>query len=101
MAFNIDKENSGLVFFNDSDNDAAPQLSGQLNINGEQYRIAMWENEGDKGTFYGVSIQPVDDTGGGGASPRRAGGGNRGGSKPAARSNSGGGAARRGKPTRR
>ena len=95
----IERENSGIVFFNESDNNDAPELSGQINVNGEQYRIAMWLNEGKKGKeFYGVMLQPVDADE---ESPRRSGG--RGGrpTRSASRSSSGGGGQRRGKPSRR
>lgn len=94
----VEKENSGIVFFNDSENENAPQLSGQINIDGQQYRIAMWLNEGKKGDFYGVMLQPVDaDVD---EAPKRSGG--RGGeARRASRSSRGGGrSAGRGKPRR-
>lgn len=97
MALDIKDDMGGIVFFNDSDNEKAPQLSGEILVEGTQYRIAMWENEGKKGTFYGVKISPLEEDERESSSPRRNGGGGRGGySKPAS-----GGAARRGKPTRR
>lgn len=94
---NIDKDNSGIVFFNDSDNENAPELSGQIKVDGVQYRIAMWRNEGKKGSeFYGVMLQEVD----GEEAPRRSGGGNGGRSARNASSSRGSGQ-RRGKPSRR
>jgi len=75
MAMNIDRENSGIAFENDSENENAPQISGQVNVGGVQYRIAMWENDGKNGMFYGIMLTELDaeePAKGRGATARRA-----------------------------
>ncbi len=46
---NIDKENSGLLFAVDKKSDNSPDYRGQLNVDGVQYEIALWEKEFSKG----------------------------------------------------
>lgn len=52
------KENTGSVFVNDKKgNDKAPDLKGQLNIDGKLYNVAMWVKEGNKGKFYSIKVE--------------------------------------------
>ena len=107
----IENENSGLVFNNDSDNPKAPVMSGCINVNGEQFRIALWEKEGNNGIFYSVNVQENDDepeeetpkrSGGrssGNASSRNS-GQRSGGGKPQRSAGSSRNTQRSGKPTR-
>jgi hypothetical protein len=56
----INNENSGLIFTNEvEEGSRRPQLSGFLNVNGEQYKIAMWENDGGS---YGVKLELNDES---------------------------------------
>lgn len=50
------KTNEGLIFRNQSENAKAPQFSGRINVDGEQYEIALWVREGAKGKFYSAKI---------------------------------------------
>jgi hypothetical protein len=56
-----DRTNTGALFKNESDNEKAPQLSGPLNIDGKEYRIAAWLKEGQKGKFYSLKATPADE----------------------------------------
>lgn len=68
----IDKDMSGLLFGVESDNENAPQWSGKIKVNGEEYEIAVWENESKDGRIYmSAKIQEPKQQGGGDA-PRRA-----------------------------
>lgn len=59
----IEKENSGMLFYNDDKkSDKAPDWSGQVNIEGKQYRIAGWENEGKNGTFLGLQFSEPEES---------------------------------------
>lgn len=50
------KTNEGLIFRNQSENEKAPQFSGRIDVEGEQYEIALWVREGAKGKFYSAKI---------------------------------------------
>ena len=51
------KDNSVLIFKNDKKNsDTHPDWKGQININGKNYDIALWEKEGNKGKFFSGKI---------------------------------------------
>lgn len=54
----VQQEDSGLLFKNDNEEGSKrPDISGYINVRGEQFRIALWENE--KGS-YGAKIQDSD-----------------------------------------
>jgi hypothetical protein len=53
-----------MVFINDDKpSDKAPDMSGVINVEGDQYRIAMWLNQGEggKADYYGVSVSPAEE----------------------------------------
>lgn len=51
----MNKDNSGVLFFNQKSNDRQPDYKGEITIKGEKYELAAWINESDKGTKY-ISI---------------------------------------------
>lgn len=58
----VENENSGIVFFNDKDgNEKRPDLSGNINVEGNQFRISLWLKQGKNGEFYSVAIQESTD----------------------------------------
>lgn len=91
----IDKDMSGLLFSVESDNENAPQWSGKIKVNGEEYEIAVWENESKDGRIYmSAKIQEPREQGSGEV---RAGGANRSGTNRSSNNP----IAARPKPTRR
>lgn len=58
----IENEGQGLIFTNSyaDENPNAPSYTGQINVGGEQYRIALWEKEFTNGVGFSVNIQPVE-----------------------------------------
>lgn len=73
MAFEIEKENTGIAFPNDGSEAGGrkPQWSGSVNVEGKQLRVAIWENEGGKlGLVFSEhqerSEAPARSSGGGG-----------------------------------
>lgn len=55
----IENENTGLMFRNELEaGSKRPDMSGNINVNGEQFQIALWEKEGENGYFYSVKISP-------------------------------------------
>lgn len=53
---NIDKENTGLIFEVESDNENAPAFRGVINVDGVQKEISLWHKE-FKGGKEGFSAQ--------------------------------------------
>lgn len=49
---NIDKENTGMLFSNQKQNERQPEVVGYLNYNGQQIKLAAWKKTSDKGTVY-------------------------------------------------
>lgn len=85
--FEVENENSGLLFEVNSENEKAPDYSGVINVEGNQYEIALWEKEFKNGVGFGARIKPVSEED---ERPVRKSGG----------SSSSRGSQRRGKPTR-
>lgn len=50
------KLNEGLIFRNKSDNEKAPLFTGQINVDGKNWEIALWPREGNTGKFYSARI---------------------------------------------
>lgn len=51
------KINEGLIFRNKSDNEKAPLFTGQINVDGQNWEIALWPREGGDGKkFYSARI---------------------------------------------
>src|SRR6478735_5489014 len=56
--FTIEQENTGLIFENQSDSPKAPSYKGMINVNGEQFEVALWDKEFEKGgNGFTVKIQ--------------------------------------------
>jgi hypothetical protein len=73
----VEKENTGVIFENDSENEKAPQFSGVINVNGEQLRIALWEKEGKNGGRYlSAAISPYEAPSNSGSGSARSGSSN-------------------------
>ncbi len=53
-----DDTNRGVLFVNDKDgNEARPDFTGKINVNGEDYRIAAWKKESKAGgEFLSISV---------------------------------------------
>lgn len=59
------KINEGLIFRNKSDNEKAPLFTGQVNVDGQNWDIALWPREGNDGKkFYSVRISEPYNKGG-------------------------------------
>lgn len=59
----IENEGQGLIFDNSEGkdkNDNAPDFTGQINVGGEQYRVALWWKDFANGEGFSVNVQPVD-----------------------------------------
>ena len=66
-----DYPNSGALFRNDRrETDKQPEYTGRAEVDGVDYWISAWVNEGKKGKFFSIKFKPVDDD-------RRGGGGGR------------------------
>lgn len=50
------KINEGLIFRNKSENEKAPLFTGQINVDGKNWEIALWPRQNDNGKFYSVRI---------------------------------------------
>lgn len=56
MAFEL-RELQGNIFRNRyKDSDKKPDLKGEMLLNGVPHEIAIWEKEGQNGTFWGFKI---------------------------------------------
>jgi len=56
MAFQL-QPGSGSLFTNDKEgNEKRPDLRGDINIDGKNYRIAGWWKEGKKGQFISLKV---------------------------------------------
>lgn len=52
-----DNTNKGVLFHEkDIKSDKHPVMTGKLNVEGKEYRIAAWEKEGQSGTFLTLAI---------------------------------------------
>ena len=69
MAFNQQRENSGILFHVHEDNkrsDRAPDWTGKVNVGGTTYELAAWEKEAKNGnTFLSLKVSEAsrDDSG--------------------------------------
>lgn len=68
MAFTVEKENTGMIFKNDKQNDKQPDYKGQVNVAGKQLDVACWLKDGAKGRYMSVKFsepykkdEPVDE----------------------------------------
>jgi len=53
MPEEYDNTNSGALFKNNQkEKDTQPDMSGVLNVEGTEYRVAAWSNESKKGAKY-------------------------------------------------
>lgn len=50
------KNNQGVLFKNEKAKDTHPDFTGELNVEGKTYRIALWKKTSSKGTVY-LSVQ--------------------------------------------
>lgn len=75
--FTIDRENSGMIFDNSeykqnydgkADPDSIPDYTGQVNVEGNQLRIALWYKDFKNGEGFSVKFSELDNGGGGGNS---------------------------------
>ena len=64
------KLNEGLIFRNKSDNEKAPLFTGQINVEGTNWEIALWPRENDNGKFYSVRISEPYNKGKGKGKPQ-------------------------------
>lgn len=46
------KNNQGVLFKNEKTKDTHPDFTGELNVEGKTYRIALWKKTSSKGTVY-------------------------------------------------
>lgn len=52
-----DDTNKGVLFFEqDKKSDKHPDLTGKLNVEGKEYRVAAWVKQGRNGEFYTLAI---------------------------------------------
>lgn len=59
------KLNEGLIFRNKSDNEKAPLFTGQINVEGKNWEVALWPREGNDGKkFYSVRVSEPFNKGG-------------------------------------
>ncbi|MDQ3748023.1 MAG: DUF736 domain-containing protein [Acidobacteriota bacterium] len=56
MSFTVEKENTGMIFKNEKNNERQPDYKGQVNVRGEQLEVAMWIKEGAKGKYFSVKF---------------------------------------------
>jgi hypothetical protein len=67
------KDMGGVIFPKDKDrilSDKHPTHSGSCTINGRQYWISGWHNEGQKGPYLALAFKPKDEERGGGGENR-------------------------------
>jgi hypothetical protein len=56
------RDNSGALFKNDKgDNPSRPDYRGDVMVDGQQYEVAAWIKEGNKGKFMSLSLKPKED----------------------------------------
>lgn len=69
MSLNIEQENGGLLFANNSDNPNSPDYNGTINVAGKLFDIALWSKTFDSGAVgftvkiqepYGSNEHPVE-----------------------------------------
>jgi tRNA G10 N-methylase Trm11 len=52
------KDNTGSIFSNDTKgNEKAPSYKGTINVEGKEFSIALWVQEGKKGKFFSAKIE--------------------------------------------
>lgn len=51
---------SGILFKNDRkmENEKAPDYTGKMEVNGQEYRLAAWVKQGQKGKFMSLKLSP-------------------------------------------
>jgi hypothetical protein len=55
--------NTGIAFIKNSNNPAAPKLSGTINVEGKVFKIAIWERTSKAGNNYQYfKIEPQTST---------------------------------------
>ena len=58
MAFNVDREDTGMLFKNkEKKTESHPDYSGQVNIGGAQMRISAWIKDGKNGKYMSLSFR--------------------------------------------
>jgi hypothetical protein len=55
------RDNSGSLFRNESDNPKAPTHTGKCRVNGVDMRISAWVKEGKSGKFFSLAFDPLRD----------------------------------------
>lgn len=50
------KENTGAIFKNDKKADNHPDYKGKINVNGQDFEIALWVKDGKNGKFFSAKI---------------------------------------------
>ncbi|MBC9176787.1 hypothetical protein [Pseudoroseomonas ludipueritiae] len=56
MAFE-QRDMTGTLFRNESDNEKAPSHKGKIMVGGVEYPIAAWIKEGQKGRFFSIKVE--------------------------------------------
>lgn len=59
-------ENQVLIFTNTGKEGKQPDFTGEVDVNGERFRIALWEKEFGNGTGFSGNISPLQEGSGGG-----------------------------------
>lgn len=53
--------NSGILSRNQKrESDKHPEFTGSAEVNGVEYWLSAWVNEGDKGKYFKISFKPKD-----------------------------------------
>jgi hypothetical protein len=54
-------DNSGIMFRNnDRQKDSHPEFKGSITVEGQEYWLSAWVNEGPKGKFFGIKLNPKE-----------------------------------------
>ena len=56
------RDNSGVLFKSDKrDNERAPHYKGNITVEGKDYWLSAWIQEGKSGKFMGLALSPKDE----------------------------------------